>query len=359
MKACRFILLGLALAAPALSLAQEFIALHASTAHRLGLAFMRVEAPDAGGGSALPARVISSPLQQATVAATQAGVLENWAVAPGAVVAAGQLLGRVRSPEVLALQQAWLDARAEEALRSAALRRDQQLLDEGVIAASRLQQTGREALAAQAALQTSTAQLRAAGFDTAAMTALAQNGADLGYLRVLAPQAGTIAHLQVLPGAAVAAGTALVALVSEQLWLEAAVPARLAAALSEGQNLQVDGSATPLLLRQRDQAIDVATQTIGILAEFQGATPFLPGQLVTLRLPAGDGGVLVPADAVVRTGADTIVYVRQRDGVEARSLELRVHGSDYLAGAGITAGEEVVVRGAALLKGIQLGLGGE
>ncbi len=85
----------------------------------------------------------------------------------------------------------------------------------------------------------------------------------------------------------------------------------------------------------------------------------LPGQLVTLRLAAGSTGVLVPADAVVRTGDASIVYVRQPGGVEARTLQLRVHGSDYLAESGVSAGEEVVVRGAALLKGIQLGLGGE
>jgi hypothetical protein len=45
--------------------------------------------------------------------------------------------------------------------------------------------------------------------------------------------------------------------------------------------------------------------------------------------------------------------------VESRVLDLQPFGSDYLAIAGIDAGAEVVVRGAALLKGIQLGLGGE
>lgn len=359
MNLIRPLLLSCALSGSGLALAQELLPLDAATEHRLGLVFARLVSSDSAGGAALPARVISSPLEQAAVIATHGGVLENWVVQPGQQVDAGALLGRVRSSELLSQQQAWLDARAEEALRSSALRRDRQLLQDGVIAATRLQVTEREALAAQAALQAAEAQLRAAGFDSVALDALAKARTDLGYLRLLAPHAGTVAHLYVLPGTAVNAGAPMAAVTGSSLWLEAEIPARLAADLSAGQTLQVEGEATPLQLRQRDAAVDPATQTIGILAEFSTATGLLPGQLVTLRLPAGAAGVLVPSDAVVRNGDDTIVYVRQTQGVEARSLQLRVHGSDYLATSGVSAGEEVVVRGAALLKGIQLGLGGE
>jgi membrane fusion protein, heavy metal efflux system len=175
----------------------------------------------------------------------------------------------------------------------------------------------------------------------------------------VAPHAGAVAHLGVMPGTAVAAGERLVAITGNSLWVEAEIPARLAGSLAVGQSLQVDGSNVPLQLRQRDQAIDTDRQTIGILAEFTAPAEVLPGQLVTLRLPAGSSGVLVPADAVVRNGADTLVFVRHTDGVEARSLQLRVHGGDYITDDGVSVGEEVVVRGAALLKGIQLGLGGE
>lgn len=359
MNTTRPLLLSLALLLPALGSAQELLPMDENAEHRLGLVFMRLTAPDANGGTGLPGRVVASPLQQGTVVATHAGVLDSWAVTPGTAVEAGALLGRVRSPDVLALQQAWLDARAEEALRSAALRRDRQLLEDGVIAASRLQVTEREAQAAQAALQASAAQLRAAGFDTDALAALAAERADLGFVRVLAPQAGTVAHLHVLPGDAIDAGQTLVAVTGDSLWVEAEIPARLAAELAVGQSLRVDGQSAILQLRQRDQAIDASSQTVGILAEFTEAASVLPGQLVTLRLPAGSEGVLVPADAVVRNGDVTLVYIRRSDGIEARPLQLRVHGSDYLATAGVAAGEEVVIRGAALLKGIQLGLGGE
>ena len=353
------LLLSCTLMGAAMAQAQELLPLDAATEHRLGLVFMRLVAPDAEGGAGLPARVISSPQQQAAVVATHGGLLERWDVVPGTLVEAGALLGRLRSPAVLTLQQEWLGARAEQVLRSEALQRDRQLFDDGVIARTRLQVAEREAQAAAAALQATTAQLQSAGFDAAALTALASTQADLGYLRILAPHAGTVAHLEALPGTAVATGERLVAITGSSLWVEAEIPARLAGSLAVGQSLQVDGSTVALQLRQRDQAIDTDRQTIGILAEFTAPADLLPGQLVTLRLPAGSGGVLVPADAVVRNGADTLVFVRHADGVEARTLQLRVHGGDYLTDGGVSAGEEVVVRGAALLKGIQLGLGGE
>jgi len=68
--------------------------------------------------------------------------------------------------------------------------------------------------------------------------------------------------------------------------------------------------------------------------------------------------VLVPASAVVHTGDETSVFVRTATGVEIRQLELRPVGSHYRAQHGISVGEELVVSGAALLKGMQLGLGG-
>lgn len=362
MNATRPILLSLCVLgvlAPSLGHAQELLPLDEATGHRLGLVFMRLAAPDAEGGTGLPARVVTSPQEQAAVVATHAGVLESWEVVPGASVAAGDLLGRLRSPDVLALQQDFLDARAEDTLKSAALQRDRQLFEDGVIAQSRLQLAEREAQAASSALQSAAAQLQGAGFDAAARAALAAAQTDLGFLRIVAPHAGQVAHLHAMPGTAVAAGAPLVAVTGTSLWVEAEIPARLASDLAVGQSLQVDGSSVPLQLRQRDQAIDPDTQTIGILAEFTAPAAVLPGQLVTLRLAAGSTGVLVPADAVVRTGDASVVYVRQPGGVEVRTLQLRVHGSDYLAESGVSAGEEVVVRGAALLKGIQLGLGGE
>jgi len=67
--------------------------------------------------------------------------------------------------------------------------------------------------------------------------------------------------------------------------------------------------------------------------------------------------LLIPAAAVVHEGVESLVYVRNPNGVEVRALSLIPMGDAYLAISGIRAGEQILVKGAALVKGIQLGLG--
>ena len=352
-------LLALLLTFAAGSQAQQLLPLDSSTEHRLGLVFVRLAAPDQQAGTSVPAQVINSPLQQSTVVAVHEGVLEAWTVAPGDRVEAGALLGVVRSSEALTLQQAWLDARAAEQLAAAALLRDRQLLEDGLIAASRLQQTQREYERTHAALQASASQLQVAGYSNADLNTLSRDNTSLGQYRLLARQQGNIAHLHVLPGAAVSRGDTLLSLTGDSLWLSAEIPARLAGNLVPGQSLHLEREGAALTLQQLDRNVDSMSQTVGLLAEFDAPASLLPGQLVNLVLPGSTDGVLIPADAVVRNGNQTSVYVRSEGGVESRVLQLQVLGSDYLATSGIEAGDEVVIRGAALLKGIELGLGGE
>ena len=94
------------------------------------------------------------------------------------------------------------------------------------------------------------------------------------------------------------------------------------------------------------------------LAEFDAAASFMTGQILTVNLPSSRQGILIPDRAVVHTGQDTTVYVRTAAGVEARNLNLRSLGADYLAESGIREGEQIAIQGTAVLKGIQLGLGG-
>jgi hypothetical protein len=67
--------------------------------------------------------------------------------------------------------------------------------------------------------------------------------------------------------------------------------------------------------------------------------------------------MLVPGDAVVHSGDNTVVFVRTVDGVEARVLDLEPAGSNYVAGPQLRVGDQLVIQGASVLKGVQLGLG--
>lgn len=339
--------------------AQEQLPLDQATLNRLGLVFSRVEAADGTTGTRFPARVIASPFESSVVTALHEGTLASWSTRPGASIQAGDELAQLRSPQVLALQQAWREAVADAEQAEVALARDRRLFESGVIAEQRLQDS--ERLVANARFQRTalTAALEQAGHSGQDLDALAAGTQVPGVYRVRSPLAGVVGSLEHNVGEVVTAGEVLLRLNSEEHWLSADLPVAVAARLMEGQALRVAEGNVEVRVRQVAQSVDSATQTAQVLASFAGASPLLPGQVVSLGVPPRDAGVLVPAEAVVHNGAETLVYVRVPEGVEARTLELQAAGGDYLATRGLAAGEEVVVRGAAILKGISLGLGGE
>ncbi len=340
-------------------LAQERIPLDDASINRLGIVFQAVAAPEVGEGARFAATVIASPQAASELHAVHAGVLEGWQVQPGQRVNAGELLAVLRSDDVAALQQQWMSADASAALAARALERDQSLFADGIIARQRLQAAEQEAAAAKFSASALAAQLERSGYAGSDRAALQSGKAMPGRYYVKAPITGVVTHLRHVTGDLVEAGEIVVSLAGDGLWVTAEIPARLAARIQTGQTLQLADHSVALTVRQIDQAVDTTTQTIGVLAELASTATVLPGQVVTVVLPALEQGVVVPAEAVVRNGADRAVFVRNDAGVESRVLVLQPFGADYLATNGLAAGEEVVVRGASVLKGITLGLGGE
>jgi len=353
---CGGVFLSLCLAAPLL--AQLDIPLDTAAINRLGLVFTAVTRADPSSGTRLPATVIAAPDALSELRAVHGGVLESWQVQAGEQVAAGAVLAVLQSPAVLELQQQWMAARAADQQAQFALGRDQDLFSQGIIARQRLEESARVAQTASFSQQALAAALAQAGHDSAALEAL-QGGTGLGRYTIRAPFAGVVTTLPHRTGDMIEPGEAVVSVSGEALWASAELPARLAGRVQSGQGLMLAGSGLTLQVRQIEQAFEESTQTAELLASFDMPVALRPGQVVTLVLPPQAEGVLVPSAAVVHNSGDTVVYVRTADGVQARTLVLQPNGTDYLATAGLAAGEEVVVRGAALLKGITLGLGGE
>lgn len=339
--------------------AQELIALDAATTNRLGLVFATLAAPDAADGAQFPARVSGSPLEASELHAVHGGTLEAWHVQPGEAVEAGTVVASLRSASALALQQEYVAAEAAQRQAAFELGRDRTLFEQGIIAEQRLRDTERRAREAAFNLQAAELALAQTGFTPAELGTLREQGTALGLYRIRAPFAGMLAHLDHVAGDRVDEGDALASFSGERLWVRAELPAALAARVTAGQRLRLVDGGAELVVRVKDGAVDTVTQTVGIQAEFNGSVDLLPGQLVTLALPPVDAGVVVPADAVVRSGSDMLVYVRRPGGVEARAVTLQPLGANYLATTGLATGDAVVVRGASLLKGIALGLGGE
>lgn len=84
-----------------------------------------------------PAKAVVPPAHEYIVSAAQAGLIEKLDVAAGDSVKQGQVLASINSPELVMLQQQYLQSASESRLAYAAYQRDKKLRDEGVIAERR------------------------------------------------------------------------------------------------------------------------------------------------------------------------------------------------------------------------------
>lgn len=339
--------------------AQEPVAISAEDIVRMGVVFAAAAPVDTSSGARFPATVVNSPDSAASVTALWSGTLAGWTAIAGAPVTAGSVLATVRSQDVLPVQEAWIAAVTTLESADFALRRDDTLFTQGVIAEQRLTQTRLTQQQAAFAERSARALLARGGFDTARLQALREQGRGLGEFYLLAQEDGVLTQRLHTAGSWLNAGDVVATLnAGTRRWASAHVPARAASAVAIGQRLSIAGSGESLTLRQKDFVIDTSNQTMELLAEFDAETALTTGQIISLVLPPSAPGILVPERAVVHSGSSTTVYVRTAAGVEARTLTLQSIGADYLAVDGLATGEQIAIQGTAVLKGIQLGLGG-
>lgn len=317
------------------------IELQPQQAQALGIVTRPAQAGAALPLATHPGRVVVPPAQQRVLAAPLGALVTALHVAVGDTVRTGQLLAVLRSPEAQALQRETLQAASQEELTRQALRRDEQLHAEELIALSRLEASRAAHRQALALAQERRQALRLAG-------------AAGGELSLRSPIAGTVLEVSVTLGQRVEAAAPLlrVALLSP-LWLELQVPAAQADSIRAGDTVQVAGrEATGRVLRV-GPAVDAATQTLVVRAEVASAARLRPGEVVQAQLAraAGDAALVqVPAAALVRQGGSVAVFVQREPGRYALvPVQTVSHASGHSVVTGLQPGAAVVVQGTAAL----------
>lgn len=291
---------------------------------------MRVVAAEMG---ALPAGLtvtgaIDFNQRDVGIVQTRSGgfVVRVYARAPGDVIGAGAPIADLQLPE-------WGGAQGE------------------YLAVRRL---GRADLTAAARQR-----LKLMGMSDALIGAVERTGRTNGTVTIRSPIGGVIQTLDVRAGMALAAGQSL-AQVSGigTVWLNAAVPEAQAGLVRTGQGASATLAAFPgesfagrvAAILPAAQA-DSHTLTVRIELANRGGR-LRPGMFAQVTF-AGDGkpALLVPSEAVIRTGARTLVMLALPDG-RYRPAEVRTGregGGRTEVLAGLAAGEKVVSSGQFLL----------
>jgi len=200
-----------------------------------------------------------------------------------------------------------------------------------------------------------------------AKAAIAQAELNIGYCTIRSPIEGLIGKREVAPGNLVGRGEAtLLATVSRLdplrvfLSISEAEYLRIMASRQKGQTkpgaqielLLADGSVFPHKGRMiiADRAVDVATGTLTIIAEFPNPEGLLrPGQFGRALVAAEErqNAILVPQVAVQEIqGAKTVLVVGADDMVALRTITPAETVGDFIiVRDGVKPGERVIVEG--------------
>jgi Cu(I)/Ag(I) efflux system membrane fusion protein len=263
------------------------------------------------------------------VQARSAGFVEKlYARAPLDPVAKGQPLVELLVPD-------WAAAQAEYLL---------------------LRRAGKDAGLAEAARN----RLQLLGMSEEQIGLLEKTGQPQTRITLYAPINGVIAELGVREGMTVMSGAMLFRLVDlSSVWVNAEVPEAQGAWLRPGTAVEARVPSFPgQVFRGRVSAIlpevNAATRTLRARVELANPGGRLkPGMFATLVFAQGTGAkaLLVPSEAVIRTGERSVVIVAESEGkFRPREVELGFEsGGKSEIRKGLSEGDKVVVSGQFLI----------
>ncbi len=198
------------------------------------------------------------------------------------------------------------------------------------------------------------------GMSATDIATVEREGKVLARTTLRSPISGVIAELGVREGMTVAAGATLFRIVDlSSVWVNVEVPETQAAMLIPGSRVEARVAAFPeQVFSGRVGAIlpEVSQVTRTVKARIELANPgtrLKPGMFATVSLLSGNARqvVLVPSEAVIRTGERNLVILVEADGKFRRQpVEPGVErGGMSEIRAGLKAGDKVVLSGQFLL----------
>jgi Cu(I)/Ag(I) efflux system membrane fusion protein len=219
-----------------------------------------------------------------------------------------------------------------------------------------LRGAGKDAALAEAARN----RLRLLGMSDEQVGLLEKTGQAQTHITLYAPIKGVIAELGVREGMTVASGAMLFRLVDlATVWVNAEVPETQGGWLKPGTAVEARVPSFPdQVFRGRVSAIlpevNAATRTLRARVELANPGGRLkPGMFASLAFAGSAGGeaLLVPSEAIIRTGARSLVIVAEGDGrFRQQEVELGFEsGGRSEIRSGLAEGDKVVVSGQFLI----------
>lgn len=336
---------------------------------------LAVSADDAAGkapagadeGQHLSGTVVAPPSALAIVSTAMGGIVQQVMVSTLQTVERDTAVATLFSQPLMEAQRDYLQLAIQARLAREKLARDERLFSEGIIPRSRLQETRGAAMQAELAAGERRHALRAAGMSERAIAKLVAGNSLSPQLTIVAGARGTVVALDIHAGQRIDAGMPIASIsTGAALWIELQASRQQAAQIRVGDLVQVRDCGPAKVIAVAPQ-VNAANQSTVIRAQLLANPDCVkPNQFVEASYGStgiAPGSVGVPAAAIVRSGGEAFVFVRNEHGFEAVRVGVLSGGGDRVwlrpVPGKLAAGTAVATRGMVALKGQWLGLGAE
>ena len=329
----------------------------------LGIAMASPEPAGDAGTAVFAARVVVPPGREEIVSAPLAGLLETLLVSEGQAVKAGEELARLRSPALLDLQRAYLQALADHRLALDQFKRDEALFKDGIIAERRLNESRNAYITARTTLASERETLRLSGFTDADLKQLERSGQITASLPIRAPRDGVVLGVSALTGERLEPAAPILRIAAiDQLALELRLPIEDLASVAVDTPVETADGAAQGKVQLIGSQVNPHDGTVLVRVQIeQGTASLRPGQFVQARILGvrGNDSFRVPAVAVVRRGDTDFVFIYRSAGFEPTPVErLAEQGDDIIIRGPLSADDQIAVSGVATIKAAWMGIGG-
>ncbi len=309
-----------------------------------------------------PAKVVVPPSQEFIVSAPQVGLISRLEAAVGDRVEKDQVLALINSPDLLALQRQYLKAASEKHLAWLTYRRDQKLLQEGVIADRRWQETSSLYNSKVSEFNEARQLLEIAGMSQADIEQLQASRRLSSQINVRSPIKGVVLERMVVAGERLDILEPMYRIANlEQLWLEINIPQERLSQIKVGDLVTVEDSEVKAKISMLGQSVNPENQTVlarAVIDNNQGQ--IRAGQTVNTQIiqTSGQPTYRVANVAIAQNEGQSYIFVRNSKGFAVTPVTVIGKQGDYSVIRGqLNGAEEIAVRGAVALKANWLGLG--
>ncbi|MGI9403456.1 MAG: efflux RND transporter periplasmic adaptor subunit [Hyphomicrobium sp.] len=326
----------------------EDIAVTQAQLERLEIKLQTVRPATDEAVALLPATIIPPMNSRIALPAPFSGTVVSVGILPGETVEQGQDLMTITSRELLETISQLRQAEAKLDAAAALADRYRTLVDKKIASPTRATEAEAQREHARAVVEEHRRLISLGNIRT---------NPDGSYTLVT-QRAGRIVQANVGPGASVEAMSPAVVLdTSDELWVEAQLPASTIGKVRPGDGIYLDGGVAGKVLSV-GHTLDPKTRSATLIGTIPTSAGLVMGQMVTLSIhrEAAVAGLDVPAQSVVWVAGTPSVFVRTGSGFTVLPVNLKGKTQQGATiEADLTPGQKVAVSGLAQLENMIAG----